>query len=159
DVVAAGWLQLARVLPGDAGDVHEPLTAVVVVRVEPVRGVYGRGIELCLRWTRVRVSRQDREYGKKHGRQQTSCCAHRWSPLLPRSVDALRSANSTMTCLRSPSSTALRVRIFSARYLGVDLGGAKLRRLRPRRSSEGSPTTPTELHARLVGEPAGGTGR
>ena len=34
-------------------------------------------------------------------------------------LDPLRSAKRTVTCLRSPSSAALEVRIFSARCLGV----------------------------------------
>src|SRR5262245_9249126 len=36
-----------------------------------------------------------------------------------RSMEPLMSANSTVTCLRSPSRAALEVRIFSARCLGV----------------------------------------
>src|SRR5215510_11018759 len=40
-------------------------------------------------------------------------------------MDPLRSAKRTVTCLRSPSSAALDVRIFSARYFGVyDSGDA-----------------------------------
>ena len=35
------------------------------------------------------------------------------------SIEPLRSAKSTVTCLRSPSRAALEVRIFSARCLGV----------------------------------------
>src|SRR5215510_3755485 len=35
------------------------------------------------------------------------------------SIEPFRSAKSTVTCLRSPSSAALDVRIFSARCLGV----------------------------------------
>src|SRR5262249_56512901 len=35
------------------------------------------------------------------------------------SIEPLRSAKRTVTCLRSPSSAALDVRIFSARCLGV----------------------------------------
>src|SRR6516164_5471039 len=35
------------------------------------------------------------------------------------SIDPLRSANSTVTCLRSPSRALREVRIFSARCLGV----------------------------------------
>src|SRR5712692_9163403 len=42
------------------------------------------------------------------------------------SIEPLRSAKRTVTCLRSPSSAALEVRIFSARCLGVyDRGEAK----------------------------------
>src|SRR6266481_2071443 len=40
------------------------------------------------------------------------------------SIDPLRSANRTVTCLRSPSKAALEVRIFSARCLGVYESGA-----------------------------------
>src|SRR5438132_180975 len=39
------------------------------------------------------------------------------------SIEPLRSAKRTVTCLRSPSSEALEVRIFSARCLGVYLCG------------------------------------
>src|SRR5262249_30266707 len=39
------------------------------------------------------------------------------------SIEPLRSANSTVTCLRSPSRVALEVRIFSARCLGVYASG------------------------------------
>ena len=39
------------------------------------------------------------------------------------SIHPLRSANSTVTCRRSPSRVALEVRIFSARCLGVYLSG------------------------------------
>jgi hypothetical protein len=35
------------------------------------------------------------------------------------SIEPFRSANRTVTCLRSPSSAAFEVRIFSARCLGV----------------------------------------
>src|SRR5215470_8016144 len=38
-------------------------------------------------------------------------------------MEPLRSANSTVTCLRSPSSALLEVRIFSARCLGVYASG------------------------------------
>src|SRR4030095_9414421 len=42
------------------------------------------------------------------------------------SIEPLRSAKSTVTCLRSPSSAALDVRIFSARCLGGEgSGGGK----------------------------------
>src|SRR6266508_2812987 len=43
------------------------------------------------------------------------------------SVEPLRSANSTVTCLRSPSIAAFEVRIFSARCLGVYASGAPKR--------------------------------
>src|SRR5215831_5634840 len=39
------------------------------------------------------------------------------------SIEPLRSAKSTVTCLRSPSRAALEVRIFSARCLGVYVSG------------------------------------
>src|SRR5438445_9643686 len=39
------------------------------------------------------------------------------------SIEPLRSAKRTVTCLRSPSSEALEVRVFSAGCLGVCLGG------------------------------------
>src|SRR5215470_16664552 len=39
------------------------------------------------------------------------------------SIEPLRSANSTVTCLRSPSRAALEVRIFSARCFGVYVWG------------------------------------
>ena len=38
---------------------------------------------------------------------------------LDQPVEPLMSANSTVTCLRSPSRAAREVRIFSARYVGV----------------------------------------
>ena len=40
------------------------------------------------------------------------------------SIEPFKSANSTVTCLRSPSRAALEVRIFSARYFGVYESGA-----------------------------------
>jgi hypothetical protein len=40
-------------------------------------------------------------------------------------MDPLRSAKRTVTCLRSPSSAAFEVRIFSARCLGVYVAGAR----------------------------------
>src|SRR5262245_32075924 len=43
------------------------------------------------------------------------------------SIEPLRSANSTVTCLRSPSRAALEVRIFSARCLGVYASGEDAR--------------------------------
>jgi hypothetical protein len=46
------------------------------------------------------------------------------SPSASSSIEPLRSAKSTVTCLRSPSSAALEVRIFSARCLGVYVSGA-----------------------------------
>ena len=42
-----------------------------------------------------------------------------WVEVRISSVEPLRSANSTVTCLRSPSRALLDVRIFSARYGGV----------------------------------------
>ena len=39
------------------------------------------------------------------------------------SIDPLRSAKSTVTCLRSPSRALLEVRIFSARCFGVYVWG------------------------------------
>src|SRR5215813_12394428 len=41
------------------------------------------------------------------------------------SIEPLRSAKSTVTCLRSPSSATLEVRIFSARCLGVYVSGER----------------------------------
>src|SRR5262245_11866985 len=47
------------------------------------------------------------------------------------SMDPLRSAKRTVTCLRSPSRAALEVRIFSARCLGVYASGAGKRAVAP----------------------------
>src|SRR5262249_60591491 len=43
-------------------------------------------------------------------------------------MEPLRSANSTVTCLRSPSRAVLEVRIFSARCFGVYASGGGGRR-------------------------------
>src|SRR5262249_4365811 len=42
-----------------------------------------------------------------------------WVELLGRSIEPFTSANSTVTCLRSPSRALREIRIFSARCLGV----------------------------------------
>src|SRR2546426_12586061 len=54
-----------------------------------------------------------------------SCRASSGSRLAMSSMEPLRSANSTVICLRSPSIALREVRIFSARYFGVyDSGDA-----------------------------------
>src|SRR5215813_8120872 len=55
------------------------------------------------------------------------------------SIDPLRSAKSTVTCLRSPSRAPLEVRIFSARCLGVYASGAGKRAVAPVSMETGAP--------------------
>src|SRR5262245_33454603 len=55
------------------------------------------------------------------------------------SIDPFRSAKRTVTCLRSPSSAAFEVRIFSARCLGVYASGAGERAVAPVSPETGAP--------------------
>jgi len=48
-----------------------------------------------------------------------SCRASSGSRSARSSIEPLRSANSTVTCFRSPASALREVKIFSARYAGV----------------------------------------
>src|SRR4029450_6069541 len=80
-------------------------------------------------------------------------------------IEPLRSAKSTVTCLRSPSSAALEVRIFSARCLGVYVSGAvnrgpgaageapKAAPQPPQNFTLGSFENPQEGQARAKGDP------
>jgi hypothetical protein len=61
-------------------------------------------------------------------------------PELEPDVELLRSANSTVTCFRSPSRALLEVRIFSARCLGVYDWG-EVNSDAPSRDAGGAPVT------------------
>src|ERR1039457_7225517 len=67
-----------------------------------------------------------------------------------RSIEPITSANSTVTCLRSPSRLALASRIFSARYAGVRVrGSCSLAGPEPTRVPSPSPAEePAPLSAR-----------